>query len=340
MPSSANEDSKLIARSPADTTVAPDRTPMVVARSKTNPFRAFYRGLTTPSGLSIVIAVALATATLIYGYATIDEEWVFQNSHLLSSSATHEQDSVTRGALELRLAKSARPAVILIGSKPTKADLNRFDPIAFSGDSSTAVYDLRTSSQSIWETLAICDQIPLDTLGRLVLYLNSASLKSGSDEAIQLDRHPRFGFRSASLAVELQKLGKSTVPIRNVYFLDNYSYLLRRLPMLVSNSISVDHARVNQEMISDNQSFTPDGLSPANSRSEENLALNLSVLDNMLKRLRTSRLLELSIVFDDWSVDADDNEAETKFDLQILDQVRSLADRQEIELITATDSHS
>ncbi len=307
---------------------------MTVTQTETGPIRAFYRGLTVPSGLSIVIALAVTAATLTYCCLTIDERWVSQSSQLFGNSAEDDQDFVTRRALELRTGEPDSPIAILIGVEPVEDDWKGLDLVDSNGKNAGSTYDLRTASQSVWETLAICDQIPRDTVGSLFLFISPTSLEAGTEVAVELDRHPSFGFRSVSLALELHRQGESIVPFRDVYFLDNYWYLLSRIPTAFSRSIFLDHDLVNRKSLSEEGALPPKGVSPPECHSEENLALNLSVLENMLERLRASRLLEMSIILDDRSLNVDGDATEGTIDAQrLFDEVRAISERQQIELI-------
>lgn len=304
--------------------------PSTASQNSFTPFRAFCEGLTRPSGLSVFIAIFVAAASLIFGSSTIDENWVIHRSPVLRQDVNHERDLITRRALELRTMESDRPIVILVGRGDLGSEPNVAKMPSFGSDHAPAIFDLRTSSQIVWESLAICDQVQRDIVGKLVLYLNLTMLDVGIEEAVQLDRQPDYGFRSASLAVELQKLGRSTVPLRNVYFLDNYSYLIRRLPLVSSRSPTGNSQQLSQP---ESQSQSIQEPRSVNRHETGNLTRNLPVLESMLERLSISRTLSVSIVFDIPRLDVDGIAPEATSELrQAIDNVRTLAERYQIEL--------
>ena len=65
-----------------------------------------------------------------------------------------------------------------------------------------------------------------------------------------LDLEPRFGFRSPAMTVELQRLEQPTVPVRDNYLLDNYLYLLRRLPTAIKNAGAGEDFRTSLQQVS------------------------------------------------------------------------------------------
>jgi len=152
------------------------RTSRTTRTSRRSVWRAFNAGLMRASGTSMVVAFAVATAVIIFCSSEIDEEWVIRNGRLFVRGIEDVHGQVTQRALELKVSGSKQPAVVLLGDTVASEVSSRAHlKASLVNTDDVKVYDLRTSAQTLWEALALSDQIPRHATGAVLLQLSPAS---------------------------------------------------------------------------------------------------------------------------------------------------------------------
>lgn len=311
------------------------------SKSRMSTLQGFKQGITQPSGVSILIAVAFAGVTILMGCKVANEDWVADNGWLFVRGNDDTYGRITQRALQLRVSHSERPAVIALGDtlsqdvSPASQEGSLFET---SGN--PEIHDLRTSSQSLWEALALSDQIPRHTTGAVLLELSPACLASGRKMARSLDLEPKFGFRSPAMTVELQRLQQPTVPVRGNYLLDNYLYLFRRLPTALKNSyLSQDNSETplgpskpNSDPATHAEKFDPES-------EHENLTQNLALLERLIDKLQSTRLVQPVVVFDSGYTLADTTaEGSNREEVNLYEKILAIANRRGITLLRAGET--
>jgi hypothetical protein len=205
-------------------------------QSHTKPWPSFVDGLVSPSPVAVGIAVllnALIFSALVLGLTP--RFLASKPTGFLAENATDYDAFVTSQILALQAHPIVEPMVIVLGASTTRAALLYKD--LSEGLDSRGFHDVRvvklcTSRQSLWETLALVENLPAGARGVVVLGVGPSLFSMGSDDLTELAHHPRLGIRSKYLDSEFQA---HAIPVRNRsanYFFDNAAFLLARLDVL------------------------------------------------------------------------------------------------------------
>lgn len=265
----------------------------------------FCSGLVQPTPLSLLVAIVVAIVVSVACATIVTEAWMAEHGALFTDGQADIYGTVTREALALATCRSDRPAVLLAGSLTGDRWSPETDPCE---EDSPRVVDLRTPSQTMFESLGLADQFPTGSLEYVVLVVTPETLRMGTDRLTDLHGRSRIGVRSAAATVLLMQRGVPTITLRGNYFVDNQAYLLSRTPIFARNVLrDLLGMKAASVEIPFEASYSPQADSGA--RDEETVQKNLESLDRLLGRIDRRSLRPTFVVF--WTPDPD-GEAELR----------------------------
>lgn len=270
-------------------------------------WRAFLDGLVQPSPL----AIGLALSINIVGFAALallltPGFLATRPAGLLAEHATDYDAFVTSRVIALGRRTGDEPLFVMLGGSTTRAALlesDIADGLRAEGLAELRVVKLCTSRQSLWETLALAENLPAGSRGVVLIGIGPALFATGADDLADLARHPRLGIRSTTLDAEFRRRSLPVGPRSGIYPVDNAPYVLARLDTLLK-SLLQDSAR--QEVDSRYVGMAP---APADQRIAigervdrrlaefpVNRSSNLAVLDRIVETIRSRTDLHIVLV--------------------------------------------
>ncbi len=274
---------------------------------RTGPWPSFVDGLVRPSPVAIGIAVVLNA--LIFSALLVGLTPRFLASKpmgFLAENATDYDAIVTSQIIALQVHPVADPMVIVLGASTTRAALlykDLSDGLESRGFRDVRVVKLCTSRQSLWETLALVENLPAGVRGVAVLGVGPSLFSMGSDDLKDLAHHPRLGIRSTLLDGELRA---HAIPVRDRtdnYFIDNAAFLLARLNVLPRNYLRPGRTAYVDSRYVGKGAATAAAWELKGTRVDsrldhlgENWLQNLQVLERIIELIRSRTSLKIVLV--------------------------------------------
>lgn len=252
----------------------------------------FFSGLTKPTALSLLVAILVAVAIWATGASIVTKSWMAEHGEWFTDGPDDIPGVVTQQAL----AMTAKPPAVVIAGHLAG---NRLAP-DIQDNRLGRVVDLRTPSQTLFETLDLLDQLPAGSPARIVLVISSESLQTSTLQYIRRQSRRRIGVRSTAATVMRLQRGVEVVGLRGNYFVDNQSYLISRVPVTARNLV---RRWLGKEAPSRGQTLPtpgPDKVHPTDDAGAL-VGKNLASLEQILNRLDRRDLRSENLVF--WTDD-------------------------------------
>lgn len=192
-------------------------------------------GLTTPSPLAAGVAIGLTLAACAWAVLLITAARVAAQGRTYLASSAEDYDAVASADLLAFQHRTPVPEVLVVlGGSTARASLLEEDLRGLNDATARrAVLKLCTSRQSLWETLALAEQLDGPLRGHAIVGVGPSLFAMGDEMLTSWARQPRLGVRSDSLDRAQASRG---LPLRSrtgVYALDNAPFLLARRRRLV-----------------------------------------------------------------------------------------------------------
>lgn len=267
----------------------------------------FRRGLVEPSGLSLVIALAAASAFLIVFFTLLVPGMVRDlDPGYWATSGTDHDAFTTAKLLNLSASEERDLLIAIIGASVTRSSFGTekqietafTDRYGFAAD----VENLSTSRQSLWEHLAILRTIA----GRrpTIAIVGIGPIRFTADEARmrEIVENPRLGIRLPGLDEQAVAMGVDPPRRTGLYAVDNWGFLIARLDSLAVNlrrgPIRHDEQPYLGREKRDWDAFAEHSrlVAARLKRFDANFDDNLAVLDSMQQKFGSRDNLQLAFV--------------------------------------------
>lgn len=276
-----------------------------------NPWMsAFLRGLSVPSGVSVLVAcgsIFIAFATIL----AIGPRFMASDAYKLALSDGF--DTYVRVSHQvLKGIPDEKPAVLVLGTSLMVSCVNPKNTlenqIADATGRDMHVMELASAAQTTWEMAAIVDKVRPTDGSVLVIGLSPGVLARGLDDGsasspYELAKQPKLAFTSEAFDIELRREGFRVPSRTGVYFLDNASFYLARRRDIMSNVVRptryadpldapwMDHVNRPEFWQEEHEA-----LPVVTRRYDTNLEKNFGVLSRMIERARKAKGVEIVIL--------------------------------------------
>jgi len=157
----------------------------------------------------------------------------------LAGSGTFDEH-VTGAALRLAGEKPGQTLVVTLGASAIREALDASDleealkkrMTKKRGIKKVTAYNLATGRQSLYDSIALAEKIPIGSAGVVLLSMGPSRLTRPPSELEQATLAPRLGFRSDAVEALARARGIDIPPRFGVYPIDNMRFLAPRLTTL------------------------------------------------------------------------------------------------------------
>lgn len=206
---------------------------------------AFWRGAVRPSWPAAILTVAVCSVALWAATTFVTEDFFLRHRDLFRIAAADPALDVTVRSLQLAADLDATTLVAIVGDRDDFPDGVLDKLVAHlreHGDGET-VADLTTPGQTLWESAALADRLPMTCRGVVLLAAFPSRFRIESGTLATLLRHPALGLRSRAFDVEVQRAGLTASALFDNFFLDHQTFLLHRAIYLPRNLVFGPKAR-------------------------------------------------------------------------------------------------
>jgi hypothetical protein len=267
----------------------------------------FWKGLIEPSGSSLLITLAVASAILIVFFTLLVPVMVRDlDPGYWATSGTDHDVFTTAKLLNLCASEERNLLVAIIGASVTRSSFGTEEQIetAFTDRYGIAVdvENLSTSRQSLWEHLAILRMIA----GRrpTIAIVGIGPIRFTADEARmrEIIENPRLGIRLPGLDEQAAAMGIEPPRSTGLYAADNWGFVIARLDSLAVNLRRGPLRQKEQPYLGrekkDQDEFNEHSrlVAARLDRFDANFDNNLAVLDTMQQEFGSRENLQLVFV--------------------------------------------
>ncbi|BCS31972.1 hypothetical protein TBR22_A11760 [Luteitalea sp. TBR-22] len=204
--------------------------------------RALLGGLTqvTPLGAFVCVTVVLLGVVAFLTLATPRVLGRLGRTGLAAHSGDY--DAIVTADLHAYLAApGSELTLVLFGGSTMRASFLEADVVhaLHQQGRSARLLKLCTSTQSLWETLALAEHLPARMRGVAAVGVGPSLFSKGPELFGELAAVPRLGLRSAVLDQALESRGHRVGPRTGVYAIDNAAFLVARRQALASRLLGL-----------------------------------------------------------------------------------------------------
>lgn len=203
------------------------------------PLESFWHGAVRPSWSATVLTLLFCVVTL-----WASTKWVTQSFFLRHANqwrCCEADDALDVTVRSLRLAELVHPTdlIAIVGDRRHSSSLSMdaLSRVPRESAPATEIVDLTTSGQTIWESVALIDRLPMTAQGTLILDVSLPRFQVSTTVLDEVVRHPRLGVRSRAFDSEVQKAKRKANALFGNFLLDNQAFLRSRLGCLARNLV-------------------------------------------------------------------------------------------------------